>query len=69
MATDVEGEPGAQLHPARAELHVGVAVEAAGFDAEVGDARDAEGERLRDAEVHVAPHGVGVAWFVDVSMV
>ena len=48
------------LHPARAEFHVGVAVEAAGLNAEVGDTGDTEGQGLSDAEVHVAPLGVGL---------
>lgn len=57
----VEGEEGAQLHPAVAELFVGVAVEAAGVDAEHGDAEEGEGEGLRDAEEHVVPFAGVVA--------
>ena len=38
----VEGEEGGELHPAVAELFVGVAIEAAGVDAEHGNAEKAE---------------------------
>lgn len=57
----VEGEEGRQLHPARAELQVGVAREPARVDAEHGDAEERERERLRDREVHVGPERVVVS--------
>ena len=49
----VEGEKSGELHPAVTELFVGVVVEAAGVDAEHGDAEEGEGEGLRDGEEHV----------------
>jgi hypothetical protein len=61
-STHVEGEPSTQLHPSSTELHISVAVETTCLDAEVRDARNAECQSLRDAEIHVAPHGVGVTY-------
>jgi hypothetical protein len=60
VLTHVEGEPSTQLHPAGTKLHISVAVESTCLDAEVRNARNAECQSLWDAEVHVAPHGVGV---------
>lgn len=61
MSTHVEREPSAQLHPARTKLHISVAIEATCLYAEIRNTRNTEGECLRDAKVHVAPHGVGIA--------
>jgi hypothetical protein len=60
VLTHVEGEPSTQLHPAGTELHISVAVESTCLDAKVGNACNTECQSLRDAEIHVAPHGVGV---------
>ena len=49
----VEREEGRQLHPAIAELFIGIAIEAAGVDAKHGNAKEREGEGLGNGKHHV----------------
>lgn len=51
----VKGEESRQLHPAGTQRHVGIAVEAAGVDAEHGNTKRGEGKRLRDGKHHIGP--------------
>lgn len=57
----LHGEPGAELHPSRTQLHIRIAVEAARLDAKVGYTSNRKLQGLRDTKVHVSPIRIRVA--------
>ena len=53
----VEGEEGRQLHPARAKLEIGVAIETAGIGTKEGDTEKGKVESLLDGLAHIEECG------------
>lgn len=57
----IKGEESAKLHPTVTEFFIRIAVEAAGVDAEHGDAEEGKAKGLGDGEEHVGPKAGVVA--------
>lgn len=57
----VEREEGAKFLPARAELEIGVSVEAASLNTKVWHSGDGETECFSDGCIHVSPRCIGVS--------